>query len=70
MGVLQGVLEAIFWVLLILGQAPAVAALWLIGLLMRAHDGLGPALRPLLRPRTPRGRRTVRRPRGNEPGVG
>lgn len=72
MGVLQWVLELVFGVLLVLGQAPAAAALWLTSLPMRAHDVLGPALRGLLLPRTRSGRRGAvrRRRRGNKPGVG
>jgi hypothetical protein len=45
-------METVFWVLLLVGQAPAAAALWLTSLPMKAQDILGPALRALLRPGT------------------
>jgi hypothetical protein len=61
------VLDIIFRVLLVLGQAPAATALWLTSLPMRAGDIVGPAVRALLwldAPSQTTGRRTDER-RGN-----
>jgi hypothetical protein len=48
MSILQWVLETVFWVLLVLGQTPGALLLLLSGLVVRAHEVLGPALRALL----------------------
>jgi hypothetical protein len=49
MCVLRRVLEAAFWLLLVLGQLPGALLLLPVGLVVGTHDALAPALRDLLR---------------------